>query len=93
MSFVYTLWFLATNTGKVSVPASFLSSVMWTFLSVTTYSTLQFGSTTVSCIRTQFLTTAPFLILQPRNSTLFSTVPSMTQPSASRLFLTELPSR
>ena len=34
-----------------------------------------------------------FLIWQPRNSTLFSTVPSTTQPSASRLFLTLLPSR
>ncbi len=40
------------------------------------------GSTTVSCMSTQFLTTAPFLTLTPRNSTQFSTVPSITQPSA-----------
>ena len=61
---------------------SFLPAVIFTFLSVTTQSSSTLGSTTVSCIRTQFLTTAPFLTLTPRKSTQFSTVPSMTQPSA-----------
>ncbi len=85
------MWFFWTYTGKLAVPDSFLPAVILTFLSVTTYSISTSFSTTVSCIRTQLRTTAPFLTLTPRNSTQFSTVPSMVQPSASRELDTLLP--
>ena len=86
----YTVRFFATYTGKVSLPARALSVVIFTFLSVTTYSTWAPGSTMVFYISTQFFTLAPFFTFTPRNSTQFSTSPSMMQPSATTLFFTWL---
>jgi hypothetical protein len=66
-------------------------AVMRTSLSVIRYSISAPDSTTVSCISTQFLTFAPLPTLTPRNNTLFSTSPSITQPSAAIVFLTVAP--
>ena len=54
---------------------------------VTTQSSWQFSPTTVPCMMIEFLTTAPRPILTPRKMIEFSTVPSMTQPSAITAFL------
>ena len=61
---------------------------MVTFLSVTIYSISTPCSTAVPCISTQFFTLAPLATRTPRNSTQFSTSPSMMQPSATTLLRT-----
>ena len=50
------------------------------------FSTTAPASMTVSCIKIQFLTTAPLPTLTPLKRILFSTEPSITQPSAAIVF-------
>ncbi len=75
------------ETGNVGAPDSSTPFFILTFLSVITQFNFAFSPTTVSCIKIEFLTTAPFPILTPLNMIEFSTVPSIIQPSAASEFV------
>lgn len=77
---------LPTYTGKVFVPQSDLSGLIIEILSIITLLSVAPEPMYAPCMMMEFLTTASLPIVTPRKRILFSTVPSILQPSATRLF-------
>ena len=69
--------------GKLSYPTSVRPSRMVTPLSSTTWSSVQPLPMDAPCMTMESFTVLPRPTVTPRNSTLFSTAPSMSHPSAS----------